>query len=589
MSEPPDRRSPSGTCAVVAEELTSLWARLQVLLASDPLAPDEFLEVITIQSNVAHIFVYLEGNQRHVDHASLVRWYGEFHENGDLDEKLLKRFRETRFLDPRTEETRRSYVSWLAERTQDTDAGFARATAALHAEAKQATAGLREDRLDLLRRLGANPGAASPEAVFHRMASEAESGDIRSKLARVWRKQRDRRTAPQVAAVDRIVELRRRQSGNRGHESALGQTLQKSSLTEAVARDFIEEYLVQAVDGCANLAEGIRGLTGCAERPMDHFGYYLRAQVDGANLPLFRLEPCLEYVFEIAGRVLGLTVARVQDRNPDVITVAVRRQESAMGEVRFDLLPARGSPGSENHPVAAHGTAPRDARQGPVGRVLCRFQPGDGDARLVTFESLHSVFHEFGHALNHLLLSKRVPSSSGMDYLPLERLEDLSMWWEKWVYHPDLAGVLGLTAAERTGLDLCRRVKMLEFRRSDVERSVIAALDFDVHGRSEGGIVESFQRLDEKFGVSRYCDFGDLPRYFSWPMFRLNPGMGFMYLWGSADSAQKFAPFMNRGLETLNSPDEFRELFRTCFEVDASSVRPDISSVPVLYDVKGVR
>lgn len=154
---------------------------------------------------------------------------------------------------------------------------------------------------------------------------------------------------------------------------------------------------------------------------------------------------------------------------------------------------------------------------------------------------------------------------------------------------PDLAGVLSLTDAERTGLDLCRRVKMLEFRRSDVERSVIAALDFDVHGRSEGGIVESFQRLDERFGVSRYCDFGDLPRYFSWPMFRLNPGMGFMYLWGSADSAQKFAPFMNRGLETLNSPDEFRELFRTCFEVDASSVRPDISSVPVLYDVKGVR
>jgi oligopeptidase A len=158
------------------------------------------------------------------------------------------------------------------------------------------------------------------------------------------------------------------------------------------------------------------------------------------------------------------------------------------------------------------------------------------------------------------------------------------MWFEKWVYHPDLAEHLTLRTGEVEGLALAQRVKMLEYRRTHVDRAVTAALDFEVHRRRTGGLRESFAELDERFAISRCCTLGDFPLYFTWPMFQANPGANFAYLWGAADSAARFEPFLAKRIEQAPPPAQTRALFASCFDYDEPSAVPDSGAVFRFYD-----
>jgi oligopeptidase A len=158
------------------------------------------------------------------------------------------------------------------------------------------------------------------------------------------------------------------------------------------------------------------------------------------------------------------------------------------------------------------------------------------------------------------------------------------MWFEKWIYHPQFAASLSLTPEEREGLILCQRIKALEYKRTHVERAITAALDFEVHRRTNSGLKDSFRRMDERFAISRYCSLGDFPVYFTWPMFQANPGANFAYLWGAADSAEKFMPFMQQRIEEISSPAEVRASFSSCFDFDEPSTEPDSQAVFEFYD-----
>jgi oligopeptidase A len=158
------------------------------------------------------------------------------------------------------------------------------------------------------------------------------------------------------------------------------------------------------------------------------------------------------------------------------------------------------------------------------------------------------------------------------------------MWFEKWVYHPEFANSLSLSSRDIGGLALAQRIKMLEYRRTHVDRAVTAALDFDVHRRGGSGLKHSFEVLDDRFGISRYCSLGDFPAYFIWPMLQANPGANFAYLWGAGDSAEKFAPLMGKTFENMPLPAEVRAMFSSCFDFNEPSVKPDTRAIFSFYE-----
>jgi oligopeptidase A len=566
----------------IGDELSRMARRLREIISETKPLQEFSSEIAAIYSNVAYIFVYLEGNERHLDYESLLRQRDKFFNDHELFVSVLRLMSGLNCPDPEREEDRRTWMAWFQERVQTSGQDADEKLEEAQQSAKHILHGIQEDQAKLLDRLGVNAGVASPSAVFYRILSETKKLDTRSKLAQAWNKQRDRRADELADTIDRIITIRRLQAEENGFNTVLEQTFERCNVFESDAHTFITTYLARALDSNSRLASNISKATGCTDRPMDHFGYFVRSELTGAYLPMFPLDGCLDFLFTIAERVLNVKVIRIESENPNAINVAVYSGNQPLGTISFDLL-ATGHLAADNR----LGMRARNSATGmtikPAGHVLCRFQQAPGATRMTTFESAHSIFHEFGHALNYLLLRKRLPSQSGLDYLPVERLEDLSSWFEKWVFHQGLATHLLLSRRDREGLAQCRRVKMLEFQRTNLERAVTAALDFDVHRRTEGGLRNSFEELDEQFSISDGCFFGDLLGNFTKPMFRANPGASFVYLWGTAYGAQNFAPFSNVGIGDIQPREQDGDRFSSCFDPDEPSMEPSVQAVFDLY------
>ena len=385
--------------------------------------------------------------------------------------------------------------------------------------------------------------------------------------------------------VDQMVDLRRIRARRHGYDTPLRETLARCTISEDEAESFLGAYLRQAVGGHERLTSGIRAATGCTDDPMNHFAYYLRGLTAGTELPLLPLQGCLDVASSVTETVFGCTLRPEDGGSRHVITLSARSGGRRVGTIQVDLLGiGDDKDGPRGTPAARPDASRADDPVLPVGHVLCRYQLGRGGERLVSFDSAHSILHEFGHAFTQVIIDPRRPGLSGLEYLPVERLEDLSLWFEKWVYHPELTARVAPSADATRGLEMSQRVKMLEFLSTHLQRSVVAALDFDMHRRADGGIRDSFRRLDDEFGIAQYCDLGDHLWPFTWPMYRSNPGAGLVYLWGSAYGAQHFAPFLGLGLADIPSAGAFTDVFGSCFDPNLTSERPDIGAVLRFYD-----
>lgn len=569
----------------IDEALAGMMSRLRAITEEPSLTQDTFVEVSSIYNNVSYIFLYLESNAVHVNYDWLLPWRQAFYSDLVLDKRLLELLLGLSCGDREAEEARCAYVRYLSLKLDDTYSDTEEALETLKSEATAILQNIQEDQLRLMERLGANTESARPEAAFYRLISGTESAATRAKLSQAWTKTRDRRLDSMVEIVDKMIGVRRLQIIEKGYDSVLAQTLERCRVSESTARAYLEGYLIRALESHADLEDEIQRTVGAAGNATAHFGYYLRTLQNGKNVPLFPLEDCLDYISFVADRVFGLTLERVPRKSPHVITVDVSLDGNRCGQINFDLWDDGPQRRSANYTKGARNrTDWAGLVQQPVAYVSCRFQRRQGGENLITFQNVHSLFHEFGHAVNHLLIRKRLPNQSGLEYLPLERLENLSMWFEKWVYHPEFAKSLHMASADEEGLALAQTIKMLEYKRTHVDRAVTAALDFEVHSSVSPGLKGSFEMLDDRFGISRYCSLGDFTAYFTWPMLQANPGAYFSYLWGAGDSAEKFAPLMEKTFEGMPPPAEVRAMFSSCFDFNEPSVEPDAQAVFTFYE-----
>ncbi|MCA1569498.1 MAG: M3 family metallopeptidase [Chloroflexi bacterium] len=568
--------------AETEHHLHSMMVRLREILAMPAITSETFAEIAAIFNNVAYIFLYLESNEAHVRYDELLRWRAAFFDDADLTDTLACSIEGFHSDDPDVETSRRDYLATLRRPAQQDDLTTARA-AELQAAAKAVLHDVRTDQAAFLRKLGADPGNGNPVAVFYGLSSRTGSATVRAKLGLMWEKVRDRRRRDLVALIDQQVGLRRASSADGGHRSVLARTLEMCRVTESDAVRYTDICLRGALESHRLLEEEIRNSIGVADRPVDHFGHYVRGLTGGRRAPLFHVDRCLAFLTEVGRTAFGLEFVELPRRSSHVIAYAVAEDGREVGAVNFDLWqsgarPANRTTGIRNRLECA-GVVQR-----PVAYVSCRFEDAGGESGLITFQNVHSLFHEFGHAINHLLITKRLPNQSGLEYLPLERLENLSMWFEKWVYHPDLAEAFALDAAARDGLALCQQVKGLEYRRTHLERAVTAALDLDVHRHPTAGLAEVYAEIEERYELAGHCCLGDFLGSFTWPMFQAHPGANFAYLWGAADSAERFLPVMATSVAAVGPPSEVRWQFRSCFDFDEPSDEPDPTAVYRFYD-----
>eukprot|EP00494_Astrolonche_serrata_P005136 UN05152 len=87
---------------------------------------------------------------------------------------------------------------------------------------------------------------------------------------------------------------------------------------------------------------------------------------------------------------------------------------------------------SRSSVLARHGCSVRL----PVAHMVCNQMPPVGDKpSLMTFREVETVFHEFGHALQHMLTRQDEAFVAGISGIEWDAVELPSQFMENWCYH----------------------------------------------------------------------------------------------------------------------------------------------------------
>ncbi|XP_030068333.1 probable cytosolic oligopeptidase A [Microcaecilia unicolor] len=142
----------------------------------------------------------------------------------------------------------------------------------------------------------------------------------------------------------------------------------------------------------------------------------------------------------------------------------------------------------------------------PVAFVICNQIPPVGSSpSTMSFGEMSTLFHEFGHALQHMLTTVPYAGASGINNIEWDAIEMASQFMENWLFDWDT--ITAISGHYKTKQTLPRHMfqELLEaqyyFRASSMLYQLyLAALDMELHTSSDPWI-EVKKRVADRFTV----------------------------------------------------------------------------------------
>ncbi len=216
---------------------------------------------------------------------------------------------------------------------------------------------------------------------------------------------------------------------------------------EALLREVWRPAVARAQADAAKLEEALHadGINGALE-PWDWRLYAERRRraehdLDEAEVkPYLTLDAMLGAVFDVAHRLFGLTAERFAAPlwHPDVRAWQISRNGRPMAVFLGDFFarPSKRSGAWCSALQPQHGIG-----QGQRAIVVnvCNFTPPaePGGPAFLSWDDAHTLFHEFGHALHHILSDVTWPSVSGTS-VARDFVELPSQLFEHWLEVPEV-------------------------------------------------------------------------------------------------------------------------------------------------------
>lgn len=562
--------------------LDAINERITVLSHQNALSVRDFVELTALYNNATYILLYLDANSSHIEVDFLERHRGALSAEQPRNGRISALIKDLVVDGRELEVAKDAFLAHFDHKVGIEEKREKAAVSELRQRGTEWRQGLDREKADLLARLGVNVGATRPDAALYALLSGQQSNDVRRRIAVAWRAICQRHDAALCAQLDALVATRQDCAVAQGAASVTERTLRDSQLDAATVRDFLDRSMQMARAEHHALEDDLNDRYGPGGVPA-HFPKLVAATLAGETPPAIPLEPCIGFALKIARDHFGLEANRVASAPDHMITYDMWRGSTRIGRINFDLWGAHLGRVANTTNGLRNRTDWTDIIQDPVAHISCRFKMLPGQEPTINFQNAHSLMHEFGHALNHLLVTPRLPNLSGLEYLPLERIETLSMWFERWVFHPAFEHAIAAHSEWDVDLRTAREIKRLEYVRTHLERNVLAMLDFQLH-RGTAPIAEVYAGIAERFEVADLCPLSDVLPCFFWPILTERPGGYFCYLWAAASSAERFEPFLadaqGQGAAKIDVTSEFRE----CFEFEAPSLAPDAAALYRFYN-----
>lgn len=208
----------------------------------------------------------------------------------------------------------------------------------------------------------------------------------------------------------------------------------------------------------------------------------------------------------------------------------------------------------------------------PIAHMVCNQTPPVGEKpSLMTFREVETVFHEFGHALQHMLTKQDDGLVAGIRGIEWDAVELPSQFMENWCYQRDT--LLSIAKHYETGESLPEEVfqKLLAaktFRAGSLSLRQIrfAIIDLELHTKFIPGGPETIYDVDQRVGKrtqvipplleDRFlCSFSHI--------FGGGYAAGYYsYKWAEVLSADAFSAFEDAGLDNDKAVKETGQRFR---------------------------
>jgi len=291
--------------------------------------------------------------------------------------------------------------------------------------------------------------------------------------------------------------------------------------------------------------------------------------------PYFSLPKVLDGLFGVASRLFGITIVRddaaAERWHPDVMYFRVLDAETKEPVASFFLDPyARPGEKRGGAWMADCLGRSRALNTRPVAYLTCNGSPPVGDTpSLMTFAEAETLFHEFGHGLQHMLTRVEEGDAAGINNIEWDAVELPSQFMENWLYHK--ATVDSFAVHYQTGkplpadvFDKLKGSRVFMAGSMMLRQLQIGTTDMELHARFRPSAGEETpfdvqRRIASKFAVlaplpeDRFlCSFAHI--------FAGGYAAGYYsYKWAEVLSADAFAAFEEAGLD---NPEELAKTGR---------------------------
>ncbi|MFM6479863.1 MAG: M3 family metallopeptidase [Microcystis panniformis] len=414
----------------------------------------------------------------------------------------------------------------------------------------------------------------------------SDNRELREKLYKAYVSRADLGELDNNPLIDRILQLRQEQAHLLGYS-----TYAEVSLARKMANsvDEIEKLLDNlrqvSYEAAKQDLEALKTFAGTDDLKHWDIAYWSEKQrqakfnFSAEELrPYFPLPRVLEGIFSLAKRIFGVEIIAADGKapiwHPEVRYFQINDEKGE--KIAYFYLDAYSRP-AEKRGGAWMDVCISRAKTGtevrlPVAYLICnQTPPVDGNPSLMTFEEVTTLFHEFGHGLQHMLTTVDYSGAAGINNVEWDAVELPSQFMENWCY--DRPTLMSMAKHYETGETLPEHYyqKLLLAKNymsgSAMLRQLhLSLVDLELHHRYQPNGGETPKQVRQRLAATTtiipplpedafLCSFGHI--------FAGGYAAGYYsYKWAEVLSADAFAAFEEVGLDNEEAVKAIGRRFR---------------------------
>ena len=344
---------------------------------------------------------------------------------------------------------------------------------------------------------------------------------------------------------------------------------EKPSDVTSFLEDLATKSLPQAQKDLAELREFAKQEHGIDDLQSWDLGYYsekmrqhyyqLSQEEVKAYFPATKVLPGL---FAVVEKLYGLQITQITDFDTWHPDVSFYQINDAAGNVRgkfyFDLYARAKKRGGAWMDDCVGRKKSAHSLQIPVAYLTCNFTPPTStEPSLLTHDDVTTLFHEFGHGLQHMMTQVDHLGVSGINGVEWDAVELPSQFMENWCWEKEALALI--SGHYQTGEVLPEALfnKMLAAKNFQAGMIMVRQLefslfDFKIHQNYDpekgGRIYETLQQVREQVSVVKPPVFNRFAHSFS-HIFAGGYAAGYYsYKWAEVLSSDAFSLFEEKGI-----------------------------------------